>query len=112
MGVVSNKMSVFTVKKFKLASNAARKVYNSIRIHDQESLVIGSAIAAFSVMAAYNLHQGEKAVNVNVEAEVGVREDKGSQSLHFTVDHNNFLPCNTISEGVSGQRNTVEYKPV
>ena len=64
-------------------------------------------------MAAYNLHQqGEKAVNVNVEAEVGVREDKGSQSLHFTVDHNNFLPCVTVSEGVSGQRTTVEYKPV
>ena len=64
-------------------------------------------------MAAYNLHQqGEKAVNVNVEAEVGVREDRGPQSLHFTVDHNNFLPCVTVSEGVSGQRTTVEYKPV
>ena len=53
-------------------------------------------------MAAYNLHQqGEKAVNVNVEAEVGVREDKGSQSLHFTVDHNNFLPCVTVSRSMS-----------
>ena len=63
-------------------------------------------------MAAYNLHsQGEKAVNVNVEAEVGVREDRG-QSLHFTVDHNNFLPCVTVTEAAGGEGNTVEYRPV
>ena len=63
-------------------------------------------------MAAYNLHnQGEKAVNVKVEAEVGVREDRG-QSLHFTVDHNNFLPCVTVTEGASDHGTTVEYKPV
>ena len=42
--VVSNKMSVITVNKFKIASNAARKAYNSVRIHDRESLVISSAI--------------------------------------------------------------------
>ena len=66
--------------------------------------------ACLSGAAAVNLHhQGEDAVKA--EARVGVKEEQG-RSLHFTVDHNNFLPCVTV-EAVSGHGvTTVDYKPL
>ena len=61
-------------------------------------------------MAAVNLHnRGEDAVKA--DARVGVREEQG-RSLHFIVDHNNFLPC-VAAESVSGHGvTTVDYKPL
>ena len=60
--------------------------------------------AGVSCLAAVSLHQ-------RAEAEVGLREDRG-RPLHFTVDHNNFLPCVTVTEAAGGEGNTVEYRPV
>ena len=43
---------------------------------------------------------------------MGVREEGGGRGLLFTVDHNNFLPCVTVTRGEAGRGNTVQWRPV
>ena len=62
-----------------------------------------------SCMAAWNLFsQGEEAAKV--EAELRMRGDQ--RGLHFTVDHNNFLPCVAVSLHQQGHGTTVDYRPL
>ena len=44
-------------------------------------------------------------------AELEVRVRERSRALVMTVDHNNFLPCLSVSESVTGLAR-IEYKPV
>ena len=61
-------------------------------------------------MAAWNLFsQGEEAVKI--EAEPRMRDDQRG-GLHFTVDHNNFLPCVAVSLHQQGHGTTVDYRPL
>ena len=43
---------------------------------------------------------------------MGVREEGGGRGLLFTVDHNNFLPCVTVTRDEAGRGNTVQWRPV
>ena len=62
-------------------------------------------------MAAVNLHnRGEDAFKA--EARVGVKEEEQGRSLHFTVDHNNFLPCVAVESVTEHGVTTVDYKPL
>ena len=63
--------------------------------------------ASLSTLAAVSLHRGAE-----LEAEVGVREEGGGRGLLFTVDHNNFLPCVTVTQAEAGRGNTVQWRPV
>ena len=74
--------------------------------------------ASFSAMAALTLHLQAEDVLYSpcqnnsvsqVEVEVGVRER--SRALVMTVDHNNFLPCLSVSEAATGC-SRIDYRPV
>ena len=45
------------------------------------------------------------------QAELEVKARERSRALVMTVDHNNFLPCLSVSESVTGCAR-IEYKPV
>ena len=69
-------------------------------------------------MAAITLHlQAENILSTSyqdnpvsqAEVEVGVRDR--SRALVMTVDHNNFLPCLSVSEAATGC-SRIDYRPV
>ena len=63
--------------------------------------------ASLSTLAAVSLHRGAE-----LEAEMGVREEGGGRGLLFTVDHNNFLPCLTVSLAEDQAGTRLQYRPV
>jgi len=82
-------------------------------VRDREHASAMATLATFSATTAISLHlQAEAAQENSVsqgELEVGMKDK--SRALVMTVDHNNFLPCLSVSQSVNGC-SRIDYRPV
>merc|ERR1712179_867838 len=115
---VKNNKKCLIFSTFLSLLKISRDVPTRLVIRDREHATSMAALASFSAMAASTLHlQAEDALYTlcqdnsvsQAEVEVGVRDR--SRALVMTVDHNNFLPCCTVSESVSGC-SRIDYRPI
>ena len=67
-------------------------------------LNIAASLSSMTAVTLYN--EGER------KAELEVREREEEKGLVFTVDHNNFLPCLTVSLAGDHAGTRIQYKPV
>merc|ERR1711879_1113156 len=102
MGTGDSVMSVVTNK-----TRALARILLKNGFRDRESAVTTAAIASLSSMTAVTLYnEGERKAELEVR---GREEEKG---LVFTVDHNNFLPCLTVSLAGDHAGTRIQYRPV